>query len=111
MSSQILNDEPLTIFGDGSQTRAFSYDSTPPIIAPRALQHASPVKPAMRHGHWVKPAMLRPATPVWSDCVWAKPRLSALHCTALHCTARYIDDVAPVIAKSPMFQNAHNEVS
>ena len=84
MSSQILNGEPLTIFGDGSQTRAFSYDSLLPIIAPRALQHASPVKPAMRHGHWVKPAMLRPATPVWSDCVWAKPRLSALHCTALH---------------------------
>ena len=50
MSSQILNGEPLTIFGDGSQTRAFSYDSIPPIIAPRALQHASPLKPAMQHG-------------------------------------------------------------
>ena len=38
--NQILQDQPMTIFGDGTQTRAFSYiDDVAPVIA-EAIEHA-----------------------------------------------------------------------
>ena len=47
--NQILQGRPMTIFGDGSQTRAFSYiDDVAPIVA-EAMDVPAAMEPGIQH--------------------------------------------------------------
>ncbi len=91
---QIMRDKPLTIFGDGDQTRAFSYiDDVAPVIA-KSVRHPAAYGEAFNIGgdqaHTINElaAAVSPAMGTQSEVVHLPARKEVRHAVASHSKAR-----------------------
>lgn len=97
--NQILSGQPLTIFGDGNQTRAFSYiDDVAPVIARSVLKREAFGEVFNVGGDQPYTVnelaqIVSEAMEVKSQIVYLKPRNEVLHAFSSHKKARHFFDV------------------